>query len=312
MNDLALAYHILRTTENAALKAAYWRGKGDKNSADQAATTAMRETLNALPISATVVIGEGEMDEAPMLYIGEKLGTGGPALDIAVDPLDGTTLCAKNRENSITVIAVSDRGSFLHAPDMYMLKLGVGPKARGAIDLNKDLTTNLKQIASALGKKPQDLNVVLLDRERHSSYLDEIRKFGAKATLITDGDVSPIVAAGMQSLDMDVLFGIGGAPEGVLAAAAAKCLGGDFQGKLWFENEGEHKRCKEMGLTDPDKVFTLNELVRSDNVIFALTGVTDGFLTPGVVFSPNEAQTHSLVIHSAEKILRKVQSIHAI
>lgn len=305
-----LGYDILRVTEQAAIRSANWRGKGNKNEADGAATSAMREVLNSLPIVGTVVIGEGEMDEAPMLYNGEVLGKGGVEIDIAVDPLDGTTLTAKNRENAITVIAVSEKGTLLKAPDMYMMKLGVGPKAKGAIDLSKNLYENLKEIAKALKKKPEDVNVVILDRDRHNEYIKEAREFGAKVTLISDGDVSPIVGTGIDSIGMDVLFGIGGAPEGVLAAAAAKCLGGDFQGKLWVENAEEEKKCKAMGIKDPNQIYTLNQLVKSDNVIFALTGVTNGFLAKGVQFTNGKVVTSSLLLNSKEKIIRKVETIH--
>lgn len=308
--DFSLAYHILRVTEAAALQSARWRGRGDKKKADEAATEAMRHTLNNLPISATVVIGEGEMDEAPMLYIGEKLGTGGEALDIAVDPLDGTTLAAKNRENSIAVIAVAKAGSLLHAPDMYMLKLGVGPKAKGALDLSKSLSWNLKETSKALKKKPEDLTVVMLDRDRHSEYVKECRDFGCRITLITDGDVSPMIAAGLEDSGVDMLFGSGGAPEGVLAAAAARCLGGDFQGRLMPENDEQKARCKSMGIEDVNHYFTLNQLVKSDEVIFALTGVTHGSLCRGVRFYPDKTITESLLLSAQEKTVRKIKSLY--
>ncbi|HCL55439.1 MAG TPA: class II fructose-bisphosphatase [Spirochaetia bacterium] len=308
--DVSLSYHILRVTEEAAVQSAYWRGKGDKNAADQAATEAMRNLLNTLPVSATVVIGEGEMDEAPMLYINEKLGTGGEKIDIAVDPLDGTTLTAKNRENAITVISVAESGCLLNAPDMYMMKIGVGPKAKGSLDLSKSLTVNLNQIAEALKKKPEEINIVMLDRDRHQSYVNEARKFGARVTLITDGDVSPVIGAGIEDIDMDILFGIGGAPEGVLAACAAKCLGGDFQGKLWAENEAEVKRCQNMGIKDLNQVIKLDDMVKTDKVIFSLTGVTDGFLAKGVRLLDKKAVTESIVMNAIEKKLRKVQTVH--
>ncbi len=310
--DYSLAYSIIKVTEKAAIESALWRGKGDKKKADEAATTAMRETLNTLPISATVVIGEGEIDEAPMLYIGEKLGTGGPALDIAVDPLDGTTLTAKNRENAITVIALAKAGTLLHAPDMYMLKLAVGPKAKGVINLAKGLKWNLKEVSKALNKKPHELNIVMLDRERHSEYLKECREFGCGVTLITDGDVSPVVSLGLENSGVDMLFGSGGAPEGVLAAAAARCLGGDFQGQLLPSNEAEKTRCQKMGIQDVSHFFTLEELVKSPEVIFALTGVTNGSLCLGVDFLPTQTLTHSLLLCGEEKVIRRVQTIYPI
>jgi fructose-1,6-bisphosphatase II len=310
--DRALGYHLVRVTENAAIESAPWRGKGDKKAADGAATTAMRETLNALPISAKVVIGEGEIDEAPMLYIGEELGTGGEKLDIAVDPLDGTTLTAKYRENAIAVIAIAETGSLLHAPDMYMMKIGVGPKAKGAIDLSKPFLENLKNITDALGKKPGEVNIVMLDRDRHNEYVKIAREFGMRVTLITDGDVCPMIGAGLDTVDMDILFGIGGAPEGVLAAAAARCLGGDFQGKLWPENEAELERCKKMGIKDPkNHIFRLEELVKSENVIFSLTGVTNGYLTKGVDYRNGKILTQSLLLDAREKAVRFVDGIHS-
>lgn len=309
--DHSLAYGVLKVTEKAAIESALWRGKGDKKKADEAATSAMRETLNTLPISATVVIGEGEIDEAPMLYIGEKLGTGGESLDIAVDPLDGTTLTAKNRENAITVIALAKAGTLLHAPDMYMLKLAVGPKAKGVINLSKGLTWNLKEVSKALNKKPHELNIVMLDRDRHTEYLKECREFGCEVTLITDGDVSPVVSLGLEIL-VHMLFGSGGAPEGVLAAAAARCLGGDFQGQLLPSNEAEKIRCQKMGIQDIEHIFTLKELVKSPEVIFALTGVTHGSLCLGVQFLPHQILTHSLLLCGEEKIMRRVQTTYPV
>lgn len=309
---IQLGYDILRVTEAAAVESAKWRGRGDKNEADRAATEAMRNVLNSLDIKGTVVIGEGEMDEAPMLYNGEVLGKGGVELDIAVDPLDGTTLTSKNRENAITVIALAEKGSLLKAPDMYMMKLGVGPKAKGAIDLSKNLSENLKEIAKALKKQPEEINIVMLDRERHSEFVKESRDFGAKVTLISDGDVSPILGTGLDAIDMDILFGVGGAPEGVLAAAAAKCLGGDFQGKLWTQNDEEFKKCKAMGIKDPNKIYTIDEMVKTDHVIFCLTGVTSGFLVKGIENNKQFVISHSLLLNSLEKKIRYVGTHHKI
>lgn len=310
--DISLAYHVLRVTEKAAIGAALYSGSGDKMKADGAATEAMREVLNQLPISAKVVIGEGERDEAPMLYIGEELGTGGVGIDIAVDPLDGTNLCAKNRENSIAVIALAPKGTLLHAPDMYMLKMGVGPKAKGVIDLNKPFLENLKAVTKALGKKPQEVNIVMLDRDRHDEYIEQARNYGARVTLITDGDVAPVAGAGLENVDIDILFGIGAAAEGVLAASAAKCLGGDFQGKLAPRNDQEISRCKEMGIEDPEnKIFTIDELVKTDKVIFCLTGVTKGYLADRVKFEKDKIITSSLILTSFEKVSRSVTSVHS-
>ncbi|HOJ50866.1 MAG TPA: class II fructose-bisphosphatase [Spirochaetota bacterium] len=306
----SLAFELLKVTEQAAIKAFFWKGKGDKNSADKAATEAMREILNSINIKGTVVIGEGEMDEAPMLYIGEKLGKGEDEIDIAVDPIDGTTLTSKNRENAISVIGISEKNSLLNAPDMYMKKIGVGPKAKGAIDITKDLTYNLKEISKALNKKPEEINIVILERDRHNQYIKEAREFGARVTLITDGDVCPVIGAGLDDIDIDVMFGIGGAPEGVLAAIAAKCLGGDFQGILHPESEEEIERCKKMGITDIKKVFKLNDLVKSDKNIFCLTGITDGYIVKGVKKRANKIITESLILNSFDFTPRFITGYH--
>ena len=309
--DIGLGFQLLKVTEIAAVKASFWRGRGDKNSADDAATKAMREVLNSMNIDGKVVIGEGEMDEAPMLYIGEKLGKGGFEVDIAVDPIDGTTLTSKNRENAISVIGVAKKGTLLNAPDMYMKKIGVGPKAKEAINITKDLTWNLKEISKALGKKPEDMNMVILDRDRHNPFVKEAREFGARVTLITDGDVSPVIAAGLE-LNVDLMFGIGGAPEGVLAAIGAKCLGGDFQGILAPENEEQIKRCKDMGIVDVNKVFTLNELVKSNENIFCITGITDGYLVKGVKKVNNKIVTSSLLLNSFDYVPRFITGFYNI
>jgi fructose-1,6-bisphosphatase II len=279
--DRNLALELARVTEAAALACGRWVGKGDKISADAAATDAMRRTLDSLDISGTVVIGEGEMDEAPMLFIGEKLGNGSPEVDIAVDPLEGTNLCSKGINGAIATIALAPRGGFLHAPDMYMEKIAVGPSAAGAIDINASPTENLTRIATAKSCNIEDLTVVLLDRPRHDKAITEIRKAGARIHLISDGDVAPAVAAAVEGSGVDMMMGIGGAPEGVLAAAALKCMGGDMQGRLVFMTAEEKARAPGMGITDFDKVYTCEEMAAGD-VFFAATGVTNGDLLNGV------------------------------
>ena len=254
--DRNLALELIRVTEAAALSCGRWVGKGDKMAADEAATEAMRRTLESLDISGTVVIGEGEMDEAPMLYIGEKVGSGnGQEVDIAVDPLEGTNICAKGMNGSIATIALAPKGGFLHAPDMYMEKIAVGPKAKGVIDINASPTDNLKNIAQAKSCYVEDLTVVILDRPRHDKAVVEIRKAGARIHLISDGDVAPAIAAAVEGSGVDMLLGIGGAPEGVLAASALKCMGGDMQGRLVFMSNEERDRARSMGITDFEKVY---------------------------------------------------------
>ncbi|MGI6452809.1 MAG: class II fructose-bisphosphatase [Syntrophomonadaceae bacterium] len=306
-----LALEFARVTEAAALAAARWVGKGDKEAADDAAVTAMRVMFDSVSVDGVVVIGEGEMDEAPMLYIGEKVGTGVlPKVDIAVDPLEGTNIVAKGLTGAIAVLAVAPRGSLLHAPDMYMNKIAAGPECKGRIFLDAPIKENLRQAAKALDKLVSELTVVILDRPRHQAMIEEIRKAGARIKLITDGDVSPAVAAAYGDSGVDLLMGIGGAPEGVITAAALKCMGGDFQARLYPENEEEIKRCHEMGIKDVNKIFTIDELVKSEDVIFVATGITDSFLLKGVRYLKRRAITQTLVMRNASGTIRLIEANH--
>jgi fructose-1,6-bisphosphatase II len=308
--DRNLALELVRVTEAAALACGRWVGKGDKISADRAATEAMRRSLESIEINGTVVIGEGEMDEAPMLYINEKVGSGnGPEVDIAVDPLEGTSICAKGLSGSIATIALAPRGGFLHAPDMYMEKIAVGPSARGAIDINLPPAENLKRVAEAKGCAVEDLTVVILDRPRHDKMVSEIRKAGARIHLISDGDVAPAIAAAVEDSGIDLLMGVGGAPEGVLAAAALQCLGGDMQGRLVFMSNEERERARAMGISDFDRVYCSDEMARGD-VVFAATGVTSGDLLKGVRYFAGGAQTHSIVMRSKTRTVRFIEARH--
>jgi len=308
--DRNLALELVRVTEAAALACGRWVGKGNKHAADEAATNAMRRTLDSVGIDGTVVIGEGEMDEAPMLYIGEKVGNGQlPEVDIAVDPLEGTNICAKGTNGSIATIALAPRGGFLHAPDMYMEKVAVGPSGRGAIDINASPTENLKRVAAAKSCYVEDLTVVLLDRPRHEKMITEIRKAGARIHLIPDGDVAPAVAAAVEGSGVDLLMGIGGAPEGVLAAAALKCMGGDMQARLVFMTQEERDRGRSMGIDDFDRVYSCDEMARGD-VFFAATGVTNGDLLRGVRYFSGGAETHSIVMRSKSRTVRFIEGRH--
>lgn len=308
--DRNLAIELIRVTEAAALACGRWVGKGDKNAADEAATNAMRRTLDSMAIDGTVVIGEGEMDEAPMLYIGEKVGDGSaPCVDIAVDPLEGTNICAKGTSGAITTIAMAPKGGFLNAPDMYMEKIVVGPDAYGVIDLDASPTENLQRVADAKKCYVEDLTVVIIDRPRHDKMVAEIRKAGARIHLITDGDVAPAIAAAVAGSGVDMLMGIGGAPEGVLAAAALKCMGGDMQGRLVFMDDHERERAVMMGITDFDRVYNAEDMARG-NVFFAATGVTTGDLLKGVRYFSGGAETHSVVMRSKSRTVRFVSSLH--
>ena len=308
--DRNLALELIRVTEAAALASGRWVGKGDKNAADEAATNAMRRTLDSMAIDGTVVIGEGEMDEAPMLYIGEKVGDGSfPCVDIAVDPLEGTNICAKGTSGAITTIAMATKGGFLKAPDMYMEKIVVGPDACGVIDLDASPTENLQRVADAKKCYVEDLTVVIIDRPRHDKMVAEIRKAGARIHLISDGDVAPAIAAAVAGSGVDMLMGIGGAPEGVLAAAALKCMGGDMQGRLVFMDDHERERAVMMGITDFDRVYNAEDMARG-NVFFAATGVTTGDLLKGVRYFSGGAETHSVVMRSKSRTVRFVSSLH--
>ncbi|MFC7440085.1 class II fructose-bisphosphatase [Laceyella putida] len=309
--ERSLTMELVRVTEAAALASARWMGFGKKDEADGAATEAMRKVFDTIPMRGTVVIGEGEMDEAPMLYIGERLGLGYlPELDVAVDPLEGTNIVAKGLWNAISVVAVADRGCLLHAPDMYMDKIAVGPKAVGLVDLDAPVIDNLKAVARATGKDMDDLVAVVLDRPRHAKLIEEIRNAGARIKLIPDGDVAAAIHTGFPDTGVDILFGSGGAPEGVLAAVALKCLGGEIQGRLLPENEEQVERCLKMGIEDPNKVLRMEDLVKGDDAIFAATGVTDGELLKGVRYQGSLAKTHSLVMRAKTGTVRFMDGTH--
>ncbi|HEY6999066.1 MAG TPA: class II fructose-bisphosphatase [Candidatus Binatia bacterium] len=307
--DRNLALEAVRVTEAAALNCARWTGRGDEKAADQAAVDAMRKAFDALAIDGTVVIGEGERDEAPMLYIGEKVGSGGPKVDIALDPLEGTTICATGAPNALAVIAMADGGNLLHCPDTYMAKIAVGPDGRGVVDLDKTPTQNLHALADAKRCKVEDLTVIILSRPRHEAIIQEVRKAGARIRLIGDGDVSAAIATTKPETGIDLLLGIGGAPEGVLAAAALRCVGGEFQGRLAPRNDEEIERAKKMGVTDIKRKFTIDELAAGD-VMFAATGVTDGDYLHGVHFFPGGATTQSVVMRSKTKTIRVINASH--
>ncbi|QGQ97267.1 class II fructose-bisphosphatase [Paenibacillus psychroresistens] len=307
-----LALEFVRVTELAALASAPWMGRGDKINADDAATTAMRAMFDSVTITGTVVIGEGEMDEAPMLYIGEKLGNGqGPEVDIAVDPLEGTTLVANGLNNALSVIAIANKGNLLHAPDMYMEKLAVGPVLAGKLNLLDPVEVTLAKAAEILHKRVSDLCVMVLDRERHQSLIQALRDANVRIKFLSDGDVAGAIAPAFPETGIDIYLGSGGAPEGVLAAAALKCLGGEFQGRLIPENQTQFERCIAMGLQDPLKVLTMEDLVGNDDVIFAATGVTDGEFLGGVRYLSNQqAETHSIVMRAQTRTIRFIKTIH--
>lgn len=311
--DRNLAINLVRVTEAAAIGASKYLGKGDKNIADQAAVDCMRKMFDTIDIDGVVVIGEGEMDEAPMLYIGEKIGSGCEGaikVDIAVDPLDGTNCVAKGLPNAIAVVALAPSGCLLHAPDMYMDKIAVGPKARGLVSLDLPLVENIKRVSKALDKSLDDLTVTMLDRERHEKLIKECREAGVRIKLFNDGDVGAAMATCFDNTGVDMMVGIGGAPEGVLAAAALKCMGGDFQGRLVPYEESERKRCLDMGI-DPNKLLTMEDLVKGNEVYFAATGISDGEFLKGVVYKGNSiATTHSLVMRSETGTIRFVEAIH--
>lgn len=311
-----LALETVRVTEAAAIASAKWTGKGDEKAADQAAVDAMRKALNSLRIQGTVVIGEGERDKAPMLYIGEKVGTGeGPEVDIALDPLEGTTICAKGTPNALAVVAIAEKGGFLNAPDVYMEKIAVGgglPK--DVVSLEYSIEENLKNLALAKGCDISELMIVMLDRDRHEEMIAKTRELGAKIQLIGDGDVAGIIATTRPESGVDMYMGIGGAPEGVLAAAALKCVNGQMQAKLCFEGEkvdaGQIERAQSMGIKDLNKIYTLNELVTGD-AMFSATGVTGGWMLKGLRRLPNNgAYTHSLVMRSRTGTVRFVETEH--
>jgi fructose-1,6-bisphosphatase II len=300
---------FVKVTEAAALAASRWMGRGERDAADGSAVERMREALGEMEIEGRVVIGEGERDQAPMLYIGEEVGKGGIPVDIAVDPVEGTNLVANGLPNSIAVMAVAERGGLLHAPDSYMQKLAVGPKAAPYVHIDAPVSENLQAVANALEKPVNDICVVILDRPRHADIIREVRDAGARIKLISDGDVDACIATTIESTGIHVAMGIGGAPEGVLAAAAIKCLGGNFMGRLKPRNEEEAQRAIAMGFGNLDRVLQINDLVKGENVVFCATGITDGDLVHGVRFFGNNARTHSILVHSNGTV-RFIESIH--
>ncbi|MEQ6377024.1 class II fructose-bisphosphatase [Bacillaceae bacterium S4-13-58] len=311
--ERSLTMELVRVTEAAALASARWMGRGKKNEADDAATSAMRDVFDTVPMKGTVVIGEGEMDEAPMLYIGEKLGNGyGPRVDVAVDPLEGTNIVAQGTWNALAVLAVADHGKLLHAPDMYMEKIAVGPEAVGKIDINASVLENLQAVAKAKNKDVEDLVAVVLNRKRHEKLIQDIRDAGARIKLLSDGDVAAAINTAFDHTGVDILFGIGGAPEGVLAAVALKCLGGEIQGKLLPSNEEERLRCLEMGITDVNKVLYMDDFCGGDDCIFAATGVTDGELLRGVQFKATRGTTQSVVMRAKSGTVRFIDGNHSL
>ncbi len=305
-----LAADAARVTELAAIASYAQIGRGDEKQADQLAVDAMRTALNALDIDGKIVIGEGERDEAPMLYIGEKVGTGkGPAIDIALDPLEGTTLTAKAMANALTVLSMSPGGGMLHAPDTYMDKIAIGPGfAPGTVDLDMTPQDNVRSLASAKGVKPEDITVCVMDRPRHAELIAALREVGARVLLITDGDVAGVIHTAEPETGIDLYLGSGGAPEGVLAASALKCVGGHFQGRLIFRNDDERERARKTGVTDFDRKYDLHELVSKD-AIFAATGVTKGAMLDGVKVADGFVSTHTLVMDSSTRTVQRIRTI---
>ena len=306
-----LAMEVVRVTEAAALSSARWMGLGNEKAADQAAVDAMRRAFDAVPFCGTVVIGEGERDESPMLFIGERVGSGeGMELDVALDPLEGKNIVAQGRANALAVVAIAEQGGFLRVPDTYMEKIAVGPKAKGAVDLSLSPEQNLHTIADAMKCYVEDLTVVILDRPRHAELIRAVRDAGARIKLIQDGDVSAAIATGFPETGVDVLLGVGGAPEGVLAAAALQCLGGDMQGRLRPRNDQEVERARKLGLKDMDRIYRIGDLAKSGDVMFAATGVTDGDLLRGVRFFGGGARTHSVVMRYRSGTVRFIEATH--
>ena len=315
--DRNLALEVVRVTEAAALAASRLMGRGDEKAADQAAVDAMRSALNSLAIEGTVVIGEGERDEAPMLYIGEKVGSAArgdgaeyPQVDIAVDPLEGTNLCATGAPNALAVLAASEHGGLLHAPDIYMEKLVVGPSCRDVVDLDAPVRFNLRAVAQALGRKVEDLVVIVLERPRHEKLIADIRATGARIRLIGDGDLSAGITAAVVGSGVHAVMGIGGAPEGVITAAAMRCLGGEIYARLVVSTPEHEQRCRAMGITDFKKIYRSRDLASGNNIVFAATGVTDGTLMKGVRFFGDGIRTTSLVMQTHPHRIRFIDSIH--
>ncbi|GCL67482.1 class II fructose-bisphosphatase [Veillonella tobetsuensis] len=308
--DRTLSLEFARVVEAAALRSGRLLGRGQKDEADGLAVDAMRQAFDSVRISGTVVIGEGEIDEAPMLYIGEHVGAGGPEVDIAVDPIEGTNLIAKGQNGAIAVMAIAEKGGLLHAPDMYMEKICVGPRGAGAIDITKSLTENIQNVAAKMDRKVEEINLVMLDRERHYGLMQEARDLGARIMLISDGDVNPAMECCIEGSGVHMVVGTGGAPEGVLAAAALKCVGGDMQARLKPETDEEIRRCHEMGIADVNQVLTLDDLVKSDDVIFAATAITRGNLLNPIQYFPGGARTHTIVMRSKTGTVRFLDTIH--
>lgn len=313
--DRVLTLELARVTERAAVAAARLRGRGDEKAADQVAVDAMRNELNALPIDGTVVIGEGERDEAPMLYIGEKVGRkgGGPKVDIALDPLEGTTICAKNLPNSLAVVAIANEGNLLNAPDVYMEKIAIGPGyAPGIVDLDRAPAENIARVAEAKGVALHQVTACILDRPRHARMIEEVRHTGAAIRLIGDGDVAGVIhTTDPDETGIDIYMGIGGAPEGVLAAAALRCIGGQMQGRLVINTQQQRDRAIKMGIEDVDKKFDMSEMARGD-VLFAATGVTDGNMLAGVRFGKDSITTHTVVMRSSSHTVRWIKARHSL
>lgn len=308
--DRQLSLEFVRVTEQAAIKSGRLMGCGDKEGADQLAVDGMHEAFSKTAVSGTVVIGEGELDEAPMLYIGEHVGAGGEAIDIAVDPVEGTNLVAKGKDGAIAVMAVAPAGSLLHAPDMYMYKICVGPRAKGRINIDAPVAVNLKNVAEAMNREIADLTVVTLDRERHAGIIRECREVGARIRLITDGDVAPAVECGIQGSGIHMVIGQGGAPEGVLAAVGLKCLGGDMQARLLPHNEEEINRMRAMGIEDPSRVFTIDDLVKGDDCIFSATAITDCNFLKGVRYFDNGCRTSTMLLRYKTGTVRFIDTVH--
>ena len=306
-----LTMEIVRVTERAAVSAARLRGQGKEKASDQAAVDAMRRELNKLPIDGTVVIGEGELDEAPMLFIGEKVGNkSGPKVDIAVDPLEGTTLCAKNMPGSIATLAMADGGTLLHAADVYMDKIAIGPGyPKGTVDLDAPPEENILNLAKAKGVKPQNITAILLDRPRHADIIAAVRKTGASVTLITDGDVAGVIHCAEPKTGIDIYLGIGGAPEGVLSAAALRCIGGQMQTRLILDTQERRERATKMGIKDFRKKYEIEDMVRGD-CLFAATGVTTGPMLQGVKFNKDTVETETVVMRSVTGTVRRVYAEH--
>jgi len=312
MLERVLSLEIVRVTERAAVSAARLRGRGNEKAADQAAVDAMRRELNKLPIDGTVVIGEGERDEAPMLFIGENVGTkNGPKVDIAVDPLEGTTLCAKNMPGAIATMAMAEGGTLLNAPDVYMEKIAIGPGySKGIVDLDAPAEENIRNLAKAKGVKPAEITALVLDRPRHADLIAAVRKAGASVQLITDGDVAGVIhTADPETTGIDIYLGVGGAPEGVLAAAALRCIGGQIQGRLILDTEEKRERARKMGVRDPRKKYAMEDMVRGD-CLFAATGVTSGSMLRGVKLTDKLIETETVVMRSVTGTVRWIRAEH--